>query len=407
MAYVYQDQNPLTGDPYPKWRFQYVDRHGKKRTQTGTESEKKTRKLAKDIEDRERLIRNRLAAPAQHEALLDDFEFEPKSKEYIEWGIAQGGLQGFGWAKMHSANRRRYLAWWKTELNLRRLSDITLPRIEAELRRLLRRKLAPKTVQGYAECISAFCDWCVDRKYLAADPLTGLRAIKGERKEMHRELTAEELKALFRVAPPRRALWYEVSLSTGYRLSECHALRVRDLDRFGPSLPLAAAFCKNRKQAQQPIDRELCAKLVASIEGKKPEDSLLDMPKPHTAGAFLQDDFTAAGVAPFIKGQGKATFHSFRVNYINGVVASGADLKTILELSRHSAASMSLETYAKPNQQRIRKAAEAAPKLAMTVDDSLEVAEKKTAGAEGEIVSVREESGCAVSEVNYPARIRT
>lgn len=89
------------------------------------------------------------------------------------------------------------------------------------------------------------------------------------------------------------------------------------------------------------------------------------------------------------------------------MVASGADLKTILELSRHSAASMSLKTYAKPNLDRLRKAAEASPKLSMAVQDSLEVAHRKTEGAEGETVNTEDESLFVVTEVYYPARIRT
>lgn len=94
------------------------------------------------------------------------------------------------------------------------------------------------------------------------------------------------------------------ALATGYRLGDCYAHRVKDLDRFGPSLPLAAEFCKNRKQARQPIARELCAKLLGVSAGKGPDESLLDMPKPHTAGAFRRVDFTAAGIASFIKDLG-------------------------------------------------------------------------------------------------------
>jgi integrase len=56
------------------------------------------------------------------------------------------------------------------------------------------------------------------------------------------------------------------------------------------------------------------------------------------------------------------TFHSFRVNYINGVVKSGADLKTIMALARHSSATMSMSTYAKTDAQRLRTVAESGRK---------------------------------------------
>jgi len=72
-------------------------------------------------------------------------------------------------------------------------------------------------------------------------------------------------------------------------------------------------------------------------------------------------DCAKAGIKRITR-EGKATFHSFRVNFINAVVESGSDLKTIMTLARHGSAQMSLETYAKPNPKRLRAAVEAVSK---------------------------------------------
>jgi hypothetical protein len=45
MPYVFQSSN-LLGKPHPRWRFQYTDWKGRRRTATGTTSEADTRKLA-------------------------------------------------------------------------------------------------------------------------------------------------------------------------------------------------------------------------------------------------------------------------------------------------------------------------------------------------------------------------
>jgi len=85
---------------------------------------------------------------------------------------------------------------------------------------------------------------------------------------------------------------------------------------------------------------------------------LLRMPRKETANENYQRDCAKAGIRR-VTSEGKATFHSFRVNYINAVVESGSDLKTIMTLARHGSAQMSMEVYAKPEPERLRSAAEA------------------------------------------------
>jgi integrase len=99
--------------------------------------------------------------------------------------------------------------------------------------------------------------------------------------------------------------------------------------------------------------------LASLNHGKPPESQLLDLPKKNWASEQIRQDFEAAGIKK-LTAEGKATFHSLRVNFICAIVESGCDLKTIMELARHSAASLSMEVYAKPNRERTRQAAEAA-----------------------------------------------
>jgi site-specific recombinase XerD len=55
--------------------------------------------------------------------------------------------------------------------------------------------------------------------------------------------------------------------------------------------------------------------------------------------------------------KGKIDFHALRVAYINMLITSGADFKTVLELSRHTAAYMTA-LYARTEDDRIDKAVE-------------------------------------------------
>ena len=128
--------------------------------------------------------------------------------------------------------------------------------------------LSSKTVHSYAESLAAFCDWCVSRQYLAADPLAALSSYDASAKTPHRELSSEEIQKLLAATPPYRALVYRVALETGYRQNELRNLTVGSLDLFGPSLPLPAEFCKDRRDARQPVSRELADELAALAKGK-------------------------------------------------------------------------------------------------------------------------------------------
>ena len=117
---------------------------------------------------------------------------------------------------------------------------------------------------------------------------------------------------------------------------------------------------KNRKDARQPIIRELANKLVALAANKPPEADLLDIShRPSTASKWFRRDLRSAKIR-IATSEGKATWHSLRKCYVNALVRSGADLKTLMELARHSSASLSMEVYASADPRRLRAATEAA-----------------------------------------------
>jgi site-specific recombinase XerC len=396
MAYVYQTYDK-DGKPHPRWKYRFSDHFGRLRKGTGTSSKKETIALAERREAFEKEIRDGVRkAPKVSDKAHD---YEDLVSQYIAWGKTQGGRGGFGWSKLHGENRRRYLAWWKERLNLYTLRDISLAPVEKAMKQLSDAGKTSNTVYKYIEALSAFCGWCVSRQFLEADPLACMTTLKVKAKNPYRELTSEELRRLFEIAPPDRALWYRVALATGYRLSELRALKVRNLDLFGPSLPLSAEFCKNRKDARQPIPKALAEELKRLNKGKAPDASLLDMPTKDTVIEHRQNDFRKAGIVD--NADGKAGLHSLRVNYINAVVRSGADLKTCMELARHSTPALTMQTYAKADMVRMRTAVEAVESYVQSAKSPIEVPQA-TGVCDGDPIMAEDERLCTVSEVITP-----
>ena len=399
MAHVFQTFDKK-GKPHPRFKFEYRDWRGRRRKGTGTTSEKDTEKLAHHVQaDQDAIRRGWKPVPKASDIARD---YPGTAKEYAAWGEASGGRRGFGWSKTHAGKKKSALVWWADRLNLQTIKDIELPDVEGALRELLAQGLTGKTVQGYSEAIASFCDWCVSRQYLDADPLAALAAFDCTPKTPHRELCGDEIQKLLAATPPARALVYRVALATGYRQNELRCLTVGRLDMFGPSLPLAAEFCKDRRDARQPISRELADELAALAVGKAPDAPLLPIPRKETCGENLDRDFTKAGITRNLNG-GRATFHSFRVNYINAVVKSGADLKTIMTLARHSSATMSMSTYAKPDAQRLRDCAELVADAMKQVAAAPVITQRVAVGAEGKAVNVSAAAVCMKSVENRDA----
>ncbi len=345
---------------HPAWRYTYTDRFGKRRAATGTTTKKATEDLMEEKEVFERKIRTgERDAPKASDKLR---KYEPTVDEYLEFlGTPGAGRGGFACDPRHISHRGSHLSWWGVRLKLKAIQDIDQAKAQKALQDLHKIR-AHKTVEHYRESVCAFCDWLVKQGYLSADPLADLKPTRAKPKNPNRLLTSKELGRLLEVAPYPRNLLYRVALSTGFRLNELRALKVRNLDPFGPCLSLPAEFAKNRNDATQPIPRELANELDTWTRGRDNDADapLLHVPKRAGAWNNFEGDLEKAGIVKKITGQGKATFHSLRVCYIQAVVQSGADLKTIMALARHSSAQMSLETYAKEDQGAMREAAERA-----------------------------------------------
>ena len=341
------------------WDFRYVDTQGKCRQSSGWPDKKRTLEHALSVEAECRAVRK-----GEKEAPLDaakrNAPIQQVVDEYMTWGMTQGGLYGRPWTTNGTQAKRANFAFWIASLGLATLSDIDLPRVEKVVRDLLP-VLAAKTVDHRVMNLKSLINWAIRRGYIRHNPLAGMAALDVRPTAPHRALSDQEIRTLLDTAPPNRRLWYETALATGFRVNELRTLRARDLDVFGPSLFLAADYSKDRKNHRQPIPKEVAESLAKLAAGKDGNAKLLGIPSSGQTGAsaFIVRDYKAAGIA--IKTDaGRATWHSLRKCYVNALVRTGADVKTIMTLARHSSAQLSMEVYASADPARLRQGVEAA-----------------------------------------------
>ena len=369
MAFVFRTFDRKTGKAHPKWKYRIVDWDGRRKTATGSTSEGETKRMALQAEARAARIRAGLEAAPTSSHKHRHRPFDEVKGEYLAWGGAQGGKHGRPWCSVHANTRERALTWWKERLGLETLIDLdgVLPRVEEALREL-QVNHAGKTLQNTVEALKSFCRWAVQRGYLQADPLTGLAPFNTTPETIRRAMTADEVRALLKVAPNHRRLLYEVALTTGLRKNELRWLSVDDLDVDGCGLRLHSQWTKNRKPGFQALPAALVERLKAFIESGRAADlyrvslrrkgSTMQVPENPLlfvgthAARELDADLAAAGISKDAPG-GKLDFHALCVSFISRVIESGASVKEAMSLARHSSPNLTLNVYGRTREARL------------------------------------------------------
>lgn len=168
---------------------------------------------------------------------------------------------------------------------------------------------------------------------------------------------------------------YRAAMETGLRANELRHLQSHHLDAEQGGIRLDAAWTKNRKDGFQPISKALLVELVEYAKGRNaekeyeaafskggheatwPENPLLYVPR--NCATTMDRDLAAAGI-PKVTAAGKLDFHCWRNVYINNVIATGADVKTVQTLARHSSPELSFNVYGRSVKERLASTVEEA-----------------------------------------------
>ncbi|HAA54310.1 MAG TPA: hypothetical protein DCE42_06120 [Myxococcales bacterium] len=266
------------------------------------------------------------------------------------------------------------------------LSDLfdALPKVEEVLYEMQDKGRVGKTLTNFGETLSAFCAWCLERKYLSANPLQGMTKFDTSPKSIRRVMTIEELQLLLEASPPHLRLLFELAVLTGIRVNELRNLTVDHLDLESEGLHLDEDWTKNRKSGFQPLPTLLLQRLqdwIASGKAKElyrkyrskstdarpiPSEPLLFVPlnPRHSIHRIMKRIGIAKETA-----KGKLDFHALRTTYINLVDGSGATVKEAQSLARHSTPAMTYNVYGRTQAPRLAQAVESIAATVLRPED--------------------------------------
>jgi integrase len=230
--------------------------------------------------------------------------------------------------------------------------------------------------------VRAFARWAVADRRIEVDPLASLKSRFNEQADVRRkrrDLTREEMGRLIEAANdapvwpthksrraktgPRisgydRGTAYLIAAGTGFRASEIRSLTPESFNLGdAPAVTVSAGYTKNGKPAVQPITTALADRLRVRLEAKLPDKGQPVLDLPEKTAKMLRFDLAAAGI-PYETAEGVVDFHSLRGVYVTRLVESGASIKEVQELARHSTPTLTIQRYTRTDDRRKRKALE-------------------------------------------------
>ena len=181
--------------------------------------------------------------------------------------------------------------------------------------------------------------------------------VKTDRRHDRRALTVDELRRLLDAAHegpelygmtgPERAMLYRLAVETGLRAGELRSLTRAsfDLDDDAPSVKVAAAYSKRRREDTLPLRPELAEALRAFMATLAPAVPAFKVPQSYDTADMLRADLEEAGIT-YRDGAGQVVdFHSLRHTFISNLAAGGVHPKTAQALARHSTITLTMDRY--------------------------------------------------------------
>jgi integrase len=246
--------------------------------------------------------------------------------------------------------------------------------------------LSNRTSNKLAVAIKSFSHWLVRDGRMVADPLASvtLRNLAVDRRRRRRALTADESRKLIAAANrspnvlglsgPDRAMLYRLAVGTGFRVSELASLRRESFDLAGepPTVTVAAAYAKSRREDRQPLQAELAKVVAAWLPSRSPFRPLFDVVRlAEKSARMIRTDLATAEIDE-IDAEGRVIdFHALRHTFVTAVVNSGASPKECQTLARHADPSLTFKVYAHTRLHDLTRIVDALPDMSAPVSNAV------------------------------------
>ena len=248
------------------------------------------------------------------------------------------------------------------------------------------RGMGIKTTNYYLRDLKSFCRWMMHERRATTSAVEYLDAMnaRADIRVQRRALSITDMRKLLdtaRMGPerhgidgPQRALIYELAATTGLRVSELASLTAGSFCLGeSPSVTIAAAYAKNRRQDSLPLRADMAGLLRAFLAAKVPGTKAFPKLNNRDSADMLKADLQAAGLPYYLDGK-TFDFHALRHQFISDLAAAGVHPKTAQQLARHSTITLTMDNYTHVFRGDLDKAIDALPNWRTAESQSLQAA---------------------------------
>jgi integrase len=357
------------------WQIAWFDHAGKRHTKSSrTTDHAAAVRISKKYDSdtalkREGVIDPRAEAMAKHSAAtikshLDAFQSFQASKS----------------KPRHIETTRKMIELICDECGYSVLRDIEPDGVSEFAATLRKENRSLRTIESYLQAIKSFTRWAVKTGKLPSDPLVTVSkpSPESDRRLVRRFMTHDEfhwLDAVTRTAGDaygmtgtERALLYSTAIQTGLRAGELASLTrgKMQLTAKPPFILAEARSTKNNQLARQYIQPELADELAKHVSRKVGGSKVFNMPRKWEVVEMFRADLSAArsewlktiadpqkrieadagDFMRVIDSEGESLdFHALRHTTASWLIQSGADVKTLQSVMRHSDIKLTLQRY--------------------------------------------------------------
>ncbi len=237
-------------------------------------------------------------------------------------------------------------------------SDIQASKVQRSIVRLGAEKdWSKRTANFYLKAFKHFCSWMVEDQRASTSPVTHLRTVEVQKKDIRRPrrpLEVDEVRRLLEVArtAPKmrggptgyeRSLIYRLACESGLRANEIRLLKVEDFDFNNCTVTVLDHTAKNRREKTLPLRPDTASDIKDLLANKFPAARAFTIPTKIVN--MLKPDLKLARIEYMDDAGRYADFHSLRHTCGSLLAASGVHPKVAQEIMRHSDINLTMGIY--------------------------------------------------------------
>jgi len=377
------------------WRVEFRDANGRPRRLGGFRDKKATEELGRRVD---RLVAARAAGQSLDTDMVRWLETVPgRLRERLgELGLLEARTVAASkpladhiddWhdaltAKGNTAKHARIVKGRAKSVlegcGFKNWSSIQAARVQAHIQDLRESGKGIRTCNFHLQAARQFCRWMVREGRASRNPLEYLQGDNPskDRKRVRRALSVDEFQQLLTttakgsewegIPGAERALLYRLASETGLRANELRSLTAGsfELDADEPTVTVAAAYSKHRRDDVLPLRADTAVELKAHLQNKLPDARAFTVPD--RTAEMLRADLVAArkewvtdARTPEERQKRRKTdslryrdrsgrvfdFHGLRGQFASNLAAGGVHPKVAQELLRHSTVALTMDIY--------------------------------------------------------------